>query len=120
MRVDIASDKTRANILIGLATKLKLFAISGISTLTDTTDVPIEMIGQKKDRPIALFIFMPDSDRTYTPVINMLISTILKRLGCKISMANSGIHALNLIKEASYTKYSEQFPAGEPIFQWNF
>ena len=76
----MSTDKTRANILIGLATKLKLFAISGISTLTDTTDVPIEMIGQKKDRPIALFIFMPDSDRTYTPVINMLISTILKQL----------------------------------------
>ena len=76
----MSADKTRANILIGLATKLKLFAISGIKTLTDTTDVPIELIGQEKENPIALFIFMPDSDRTYTPVINMLLSAILKQL----------------------------------------
>jgi len=76
----MAEDRVRASILIGLATKLKLFAIGGIKGLTGTTTVPIEMIGQKKDCPMALFIFMPDSDRTYTAVINVLLSTILKQL----------------------------------------
>ncbi len=76
----MAEDKVRASILIGLATKLKLFAISGIKNLTSSTTVPIEMIGQKKLNPIALFIFMPDSDRTYMPVINVLLTTILKQL----------------------------------------
>ena len=76
----MAEDKVRASILIGLATKLKLFAISGIKGLTGTTTVPIEMIGQKKQAPMALFIFMPDSDRTYMPVINVLLTTILKQL----------------------------------------
>ena len=76
----MAEDKVRSSILIGLATKLKLFAISGIKNLTGTTTVPIEMIGQKKKDPMALFIFMPDSDRTYMPVINVLLTTILKQL----------------------------------------
>ena len=76
----MAEDKVRASILIGLATKLKLFAISGIRNLTSLTTIPIERIGQKKERPIALFIFMPDSDRTYMPVINVLVTTILKQL----------------------------------------
>ena len=76
----MAEDKVRASILIGLATKLKLFTISGIKNLTSSTTVPIEMIGQKKPRPIALFIFMPDGDRTYMPVINVLLTTILKQL----------------------------------------
>ena len=76
----MAEDKVRASILIGLATKLKLFAISGIKNLTGTSTVPIEMIGQKKKDPMALFIFMPDSDRTYMPVINVLLTTILKQL----------------------------------------
>jgi type IV secretion system protein VirD4 len=76
----MAEDKVRASILIGLATKLKLFAISGIKVLTGSTTVPIEMIGKKKDRPMALFIFMPDSDRTYMAVISVLLSTILKQL----------------------------------------
>ena len=76
----MAEDKVRASILIGLATKLKLFAISGIKNLTSLTTIPIEKIGQKKKRPMALFIFMPDSDRTYMPVINVLITTILKQL----------------------------------------
>lgn len=74
------SEKTRANILGGLATKLKLFAIDGIQNITSSTTLNIELLGRKKKKPIALFIFMPDGDRTFAPIINVMISTIFKTL----------------------------------------
>jgi len=76
----LAEDKVRANILIGLATKLKLFSIKGIKNITGSTTVDIKKIGAKKDRPVALFILMPDKDRTFSPIINSMVTTILNQL----------------------------------------
>ena len=76
----LAEDKVRANILIGLATKLKLFSIKGIKNITGSTTIDIKKIGAKKDRPIALFILMPDKDRTFSPIINSMVTTILNQL----------------------------------------
>lgn len=72
--------KTRGNILIGLATKLKLFAIEGVRNITNSSTIDIRKLGAKKDRPMALFIFMPDNDDTFAPVINMEVTTILNQL----------------------------------------
>ena len=76
----LAEDKVRANILIGLATKLKLFSINGIKNITCKTTIDIKKIGAKKERPIALFILMPDKDRTFSPIINSVVNTILNQL----------------------------------------
>ena len=76
----LAEDKVRANVLIGLATKLKLFSIKGIKNITGLTTVDIKKIGAKKKRPIALFILMPDKDRTFSPIINSIVTTILNQL----------------------------------------
>jgi len=76
----LAEDKVRANVLIGLATKLKLFSIKGIKNITSSTTIDIERIGAKKERPIALFILMPDKDRTFSPIINSIVTTILNQL----------------------------------------
>jgi type IV secretion system protein VirD4 len=76
----LAEDKVRANILIGLATKLKLFSIKGIKNITGSTTVDIKKIGAKKERPVALFILMPDKDRTFSPIINSIVTTILNQL----------------------------------------
>lgn len=74
------NERTRANILGGLAEKLKLFSIKGIQNITSSTTIDINLLGAKKDKPIALFILMPDNDRTFMPIINVTISTILKQL----------------------------------------
>ena len=74
------SDRTRANILGGLANKLKLFSLEGVQNITGSTTLDIRKLGRKKDKPIALFIFMKDSDRTFSPIINVSISTIFKTL----------------------------------------
>ena len=76
----LAEDKVRANVLIGLATKLKLFSIKGIKNITGSTTIDIKKIGAKKERPIALFILMPDKDRTFSPIINSIVTTILNQL----------------------------------------
>ena len=76
----LAEDKVRANVLIGLATKLKLFSIKGIKNITGKTTIDIKKIGAKKNRPIALFILMPDKDRTFSPIINSIVTTILNQL----------------------------------------
>lgn len=74
------SERTRAIILGGLAEKLKLFAIQGIVDVTSSTTIDISKIGAKKEKPMALFILMPDGDRTFTPVINVIVSTLFKQL----------------------------------------
>jgi len=76
----LAEDKVRANILIGLATKLKLFSISGIKNITSSTTVDIKKFGAKKEKPMALFILMPDKDRTFSPIINSVVTSILNQL----------------------------------------
>ncbi|MCL4415449.1 MAG: type IV secretory system conjugative DNA transfer family protein [Actinobacteria bacterium] len=76
----LAEDKVRANILIGLATKLKLFSIKGIKDITGSTTIDIKKIGAKKEKPIALFILMPDKDRAFSPIINSMVTTILNQL----------------------------------------
>ena len=76
----LAEDKVRANILIGLATKLKLFSIPGLINITETSTVDIKKIGIKKDRPMALFILMPDNDKTFSPIINSIVTSILGQL----------------------------------------
>ncbi|MHB8276757.1 MAG: VirD4-like conjugal transfer protein, CD1115 family [Candidatus Humimicrobiaceae bacterium] len=76
----LSEDKVRANILIGLATKLKLFSISGVENITSSTTVDIKKFGAKKEKPIALFILMPDKDRTFSPIINSVVTAILNQL----------------------------------------
>lgn len=74
------SERTRANILGGLATKLKLFAIEEIQKITQKSTFDITKLGTKKEKPIAIFLLMPDGDRTFSPIINVVVSTIHKQL----------------------------------------
>ena len=78
------SDNTRSGIVGGLAVKLKLFAIDGVVNITSSTDIDINLLGRKiddkKKKPIALFILMPDSDRTFAPIINSIVTIIFKQL----------------------------------------
>jgi len=74
------SERTRSNILGGLSEKLKLFSIKGIENITSRTTVDIDKLGIIKYKPMTLFILIPDSDRTFAPVINAVVNTIFKQL----------------------------------------
>lgn len=79
------SENTAGNILGGLAGKLKLFSIKGIRNLTSESTFDIRQLGAKigdkgKEKPTAIFIFMKAESRTYSPIINVVITTILNQL----------------------------------------
>ena len=74
------SSNTRAGIVGTLTTAMKLFAIEGIRNLTSSTSIPIEKLGTKKEKPMALFILMPDEDRSFSSIISVIITVIFKQL----------------------------------------
>ena len=74
------SPVTRAGIVGGLSTKLNPFAIKEIQTITGSSTIDIKKLGTIKSKPIALFIMMPVSDRTFSPIINTIITIIFKQL----------------------------------------
>jgi len=74
------SEKTKSSILGGLAEKMNLFSIDGIKKITEKTTLRIEELGLIKDKPKAVFIFMPDGTNTFRPIINMIVSTIFNQL----------------------------------------
>jgi type IV secretion system protein VirD4 len=76
----LLEDKVRSGVLGGLGINLTLFSIDGIQKITSKTTIDIRKLGAKKDKPIALFIFMPDGDKTFSPVINTAITTILNTM----------------------------------------
>jgi type IV secretion system protein VirD4 len=74
------SDKTRASIMGGLAEKMNLFALDGIKKMTRKTTLRLEELGVVKERPKAIFILMPDGRDTFSPLINMFISSMFNQL----------------------------------------
>lgn len=74
------NEKTKSNIVGGLAEKMVLFSIEGIQRVTQKTTIDLKKLGRKKEKPMALFILMPDQDKTFAPIINVMISTIFKQL----------------------------------------
>lgn len=74
------SETVVGNILGGLAGKLKLFSISEVRSLMGSTSLDIRKLGAEKEKPMAVFIMMPDNDLTFSPLINMVVTTVIKQL----------------------------------------
>lgn len=72
-----AEDKVRSGVLIGFATRLKLWALEDVAQLTAKSDFNINQLGQKKT---ALFILTPDGESTFDMITAMLIDQIFQEL----------------------------------------
>ncbi|WP_082231916.1 VirD4-like conjugal transfer protein, CD1115 family [Halobacillus massiliensis] len=72
-----SEDKTRAGILIGFASRLRLWTLEDVAQLTSKSDFNIHQLGQKKT---ALFILTPDGESTYDMLTAMLIDQIFQEL----------------------------------------
>lgn len=72
-----SEDKTRTGILIGFASRLRLWALEDLSSLTATSDFNINQLGQKKT---ALFIITPDSESTFDMITAILIDQVFQEL----------------------------------------
>jgi type IV secretory pathway TraG/TraD family ATPase VirD4 len=76
------SDRTKANILGGLATKLKLFAIDKVQNLTSKSTIDLRRLGnvlKEGEKPIVLYLLMRDEDTTFAPIINITVNTIIRQ-----------------------------------------
>lgn len=74
------NERTKSNVVGGLAEKMVLFSIEGIAKITQKTTIDLTKMGAKKKKPMALFILMPDGDRTFSPIINVMVSILFKQL----------------------------------------
>jgi type IV secretion system protein VirD4 len=69
----IASGKTLKNILVTCMTRLDVFNMSAVASLTGTDTLRLEELGQKRQ---ALFVIIPAADKTF----NFLASTLYTQL----------------------------------------
>lgn len=82
-------DKLRSGITGGLSIKMTLFSLSKIKKITGSNSFDFRDIGRKKDKPLAIFIQMPDEDRTFSPIINTIISMMIKTMYSTARETNS-------------------------------
>ena len=73
----LAVDKTRAGVLVGLATRLNPFDTPEIASLMGSNNLDIEALGRKKT---AIFCITPDSHSTFNFLATMFFGQILQRL----------------------------------------
>lgn len=72
-----AKDKTRAGILIGFGVRLKLWVSNNIAELTSKSDFDLNILGKKK---VALFLLIPDDDKTFNLLPALLIDQAFQQL----------------------------------------
>lgn len=73
----LAVDKTRAGVLVGLATRLNPFDTPEIASVMSTNNIDIEALGKKKT---AIYCITPDSHSTFNFLATMFFGQILQRL----------------------------------------
>jgi len=73
----LAVDKTRAGVLVGLATRLNVFDTPDISAITGSSSIDIDAMGQKK---MATFVITPDSHSAFNFIPTMFFGQVLQRL----------------------------------------
>ena len=73
----LAVDKTRAGVLVGLATRLNVFDTPQISSITGTSSIDIDAMGSKK---MATFVITPDSHSAFNFISTIFFGQVLQRL----------------------------------------
>lgn len=73
----LAVDKTRAGVLVGLATRLNPFDTPEIASLMGSSTIDIEGLGNRKT---AIYCITPDSHSTYNFIATMFYGQVLQRL----------------------------------------
>lgn len=82
-------DKVRSGVVGGLSIKMALFSLDAVKRITRENTFDFSMLGTKKERPMAVFIQMPDEDRTFSPIINTMISMMFKSMYATARLHNN-------------------------------
>lgn len=73
-------DKVRSGVVGGLSIMMTLFSLPRVKHVTNRNTVDFRRLGTKKDKPMAIFIQMPDEDRTFSPIVNAIISVLFRTM----------------------------------------
>ena len=71
------ADKTLESIQVTLAAKLEKFNIDTVARLTNTDDLELSKLGEKK---IALFAIIPDNDTSFNFIVSILYTQLFQQL----------------------------------------
>lgn len=72
----MGAGKTLKGILISCAVRLQAFDLQDVATLTDTDDIDLDSVGDKKT---ALFIIVPTGEKTFNFLAAMMYSQLFQR-----------------------------------------
>lgn len=73
-------DKVRSGVVGGLSIMMTLFSLPRVKHVTNRNTVDFRRLGTKKDKPMAIFIQMPDEDKTFSPIVNAIISILFRTM----------------------------------------
>lgn len=73
----LAPGKTAMSILVSAGVRLNVFNMPSIKKLTDTDDIHLETIGDKKT---GLFVVIPSADKTFNFMVSMMYSQLFSSL----------------------------------------
>lgn len=73
-------DKVRSGVVGGLSIMMTLFSIPKVKDITNLNTVDFRELGRVKDKPMAIFIQIPDEEKTFSPIVNAIISMMLKTM----------------------------------------
>ena len=71
--------ETLQSVLISMTSRLRLWANEDVRILTQVDDIGIDDLADK-NKKVAIFVIVPESDRTYNCIKSMFISTAVQRL----------------------------------------
>lgn len=73
--IEVAGDRTKGSIFSSMLTQIEVFTYTDIARITSKNDMDLSKLGFG-DRPIALFIALPDYDPSFNFLATILISQI--------------------------------------------
>ena len=78
-----SSENTYKSITSVFSEKMAIFDDVNVANVTSSSDFEFDILGKK---PTALFVIVPDEDKTYFPLVTMIVGLLYKEL---VKLANS-------------------------------
>ncbi len=103
------SAKTLKSIQVTLASRLEKFNLSSLSSLTQTDELELETIGERKT---ALFAIIPDNDTSFNFLVSMLYTQLFQQLFYSADHNHGGrlpIHVHFLMDEFANVSLPDDF-----------
>ncbi|WP_368293749.1 VirD4-like conjugal transfer protein, CD1115 family [Dehalobacter sp. TBBPA1] len=105
----LAAGKTAKSILISLGVRLEKFNLASIAGITNTDELELTSIGERKT---ALFAVIPDNDSSFNFIVGMLYTQLFQQLYFQADSVHSGrlpVHVHFVMDEFSNVALPDEF-----------